>query len=288
MKYAFVAAERTLYPVNLMCRVLDVSTSGFYAYVARQDARKADPDAVVRADLHTVHEGSRGTYGRPRLVRGLRACGHQIGPKRVQRLMQEEALQGISKGRYVPCTTDSGHALPVAPNVLARRFAVDADIEAWAADITYIPTRDGWLYLAIVIALRTRQILGYSLANHMRAELVEQAFRNAYATSPVNPGVIFHSDRGSQYASAAFTQALQPLGFIPSMSRKGNCWDNAVPESFFATLKTEEVNKAYEDEGAAHRGIASYIHGFYNPRRMHSSLGYLSPNDFARTLQPLD
>ena len=144
------------------------------------------------------------------------------------------------------------------------------------------------MYLAIVIALPTRQILGYCLARHMREDLVEQALRNAYATAPAAPGMIFHSDRGSQYASTAFTQLLKDHHFVASMSRKGNCWDNAVSESFFATLKAEEVTEPYDNEHAAHVGIASYIHGFYNPLRLHSALGYLSPNDFAKAQQPLD
>lgn len=288
MKYAFIAAERTHFPLTILCRVLDVSTSGFYEYVARCDRPKADPDAALREDLRTVHQGSRGTYGRPRLVRALRACGHSVGPKRVRRLMGEEGLKGARKGRFTPCTTDSRHTRPVAPNVLDRRFAVDANVDAWASDITYIPTRDGWLYLAIVIALRTRQIIGYCLASHMREDLVEQAFLNAYAFAPSAQGIIFHSDRGSQYASAKFAQVITPLGFIPSMSRKGNCWDNAVSESFFATLKTEEVTAPYENEAAAHEGIAGYIHGFYNPHRLHSSLGYLSPNDYAQKLRHAD
>ena len=286
MKHAFIAAQRTFYPVVMLCRVLDVSVSGFYTFAARAVRPKVDADAALRADLITIHQGSRRTYGRPRLVRGLRACGHRVNPKRVQRLMREEGLRGVQKGRFKPRTTDSKHADPVAPNVLDRRFAVDADINAWVSDITYIPTRAGWLYLAIVIALRTRQVLGYSLASHMREELVEQAFRNAYAKAPVDDEIIFHSDRGTQYASEAFTKTIKPLGFVASMSRKGNCWDNAVAESFFATLKAEEVIQPYENETAAHAGIASYIHSFYNPSRLHSSLGYLSPDDFARTLKP--
>jgi putative transposase len=162
----------------------------------------------------------------------------------------------------------SRHANPIAPNVLDRRFAVDADVEAWVSDITYLPTRQGWLYLAIVMGLRTRQVLGCSLANPMREDLVKQALLNAYTFFPVDKGVLFHSDRGSQYAATAFAQTLTRLGFIAGMSRKGNCWDNAVTECF--SLKTEEVIQPYENEIAAHQGIASYIHGFYNPHRLHS------------------
>ena len=263
---------------------MGVSLSGLYACAARGTSPADPADAVLRADLHAIHRDSLRTYGRPRLVRGSRNRGHRIGPKRVSRLVGEEGVHGARNGRFTPRTTDSQHAHPVAANVLDRRFAIDAEVEAWVSDITYVPTRDGWLYLAVVIALRTRQVLGYHLARHMCEDLVTQALRNAVAFAPEPDQIVFHSDRGSQYASAAFTDTLQALGFVASMSRKGNCWDNAVAESFFATLKAEEMTRPYEDEAAAHRGIARYILGFYNPHRMHSSLGYLSPDDFAKTL----
>ena len=285
MRYAFVARERTRYPVEVLCRVLEVSVSGFYEHRQRHAVPKLDPDAALRDDLRTVHRGSRNTYGRPRMVKALRACAHAVGHKRVARLMREEGLRGACKGRFKPSTTDSQHACPVAANVLNRRFAVDAGVPAWVSDITYLPTREGWLYLAVVINLETRQVLGYSLADRMPDTLVQQAFYNACAVSPAPPGTLFHSDRGSQYASKDFTQTLSPLGFVASMSRKGNCWDNAVAESFFATLKAEEAKGTYETKAAAHASIASYIHGFYNPTRLHSSLGYLSPNDYARRLE---
>ncbi len=284
MRYAFVARERTCHPVEVLCRVLEVSVSGFYEHQHRQAFPKVDPDALLREDLCRLHRGSRNTYGRPRMVKALRACAYAVGHKRVSRLMREEGLRGACKGGFKPSTTDSQHARPVAPNVLDRRFAVDADVPAWVSDITYLPTREGWLYLAVVIHLATRQVLGYSLADRMPDTLVLQAFYNAYAVAPAKPGTLFHSDRGSQYASKAFAQTLSPLGFVASMSRRGNCWDNAVAESFFATLKTEEATSTYETKAAAHAGIASYIHGFYNPTRLHSSLGYLSPNDYARRL----
>lgn len=283
MRYAFVARERTRFPVRGLCRVLSVSVSGFHDYLRRHD--RPDPDAALRADLHTIHAGSRCTYGRPRLVQALRACAHAVGHKRVARLMREESLYGKTKGRFKPRTTDSQHARPVVQNLLDRRFAVDSPAPAWVGDITYIPTREGWLYLATVIALQTRQVLGYSLAERMRDDLVQQAFENACSTSPVGQGVMFHSDRGSQYASQDFRQTLAARGFVPSMSRKGNCWDNAVAESFFATLKNEEVTGAYANKTEAHVAIASYIHGFYNPTRLHSALGYVSPNDYAKRLK---
>lgn len=173
----------------------------------------------------------------------------------------------------------------MAGNLLDRQFAVDSPVPAWAGDITYIPTRQGWLYLAIVISLQTRQVLGYSLSDRMPDDLVQQAFLNAWAASPATADTLFHSDRGSQYASRDFLQTITSHGLVPSMSRKGNCWDNAVAESFFATLKNEEATGVYETPAQANIAIASYIHGFYNPTRLHSALGYLSPNDYARTLK---
>jgi transposase InsO family protein len=267
----------------MLCRLLAVSVSGFHGWRYRQ--HRPDRDAALRADLQAIHAGSRGTYGRPRLVRALRARAHVVGPKRVARLMREEGLRGKTKGRSTPRTTLCGHGRPVAGNRLDRQFAVDHPLPAWVGDITYLPTREGWLYLATVIDLRTRQVLGYSLAERMPDDLVQQAFLNAWAASPVGAGVLFHSDRGSQYASADFTRTLAAHGFEPSMSRKGNCWDNAVAESFFATLKNEEATGVYPTRTAAHAAIASYIHGFYNPTRLHSALGYLSPNDYAKTLK---
>jgi transposase InsO family protein len=283
VRYAFVAREQTRYPIRMLCRVLAVSVSGFHRYLHRRD--RPDPEAALRADLRTIHAGSRGTYGRPRMVRALRACAHAVGHKRVARLMREEGLSGKTKGRFTPRTTDSRHGRPVAENRLDRQFAVDSNVPAWAGDITYVPTREGWLYLATVLDLRTRQVLGYSLCERMPDDLVRQAFLNAWSASPVGAGVLFHSDRGSQYASGDFGKTLAAHGFVPSMSRKGNCWDNAVAESFFATLKNEEASGVYETRAAAHAAIASYIHGFYNPTRLHSALGYLSPNDYAKTLK---
>jgi len=285
VKYAFVARERTRYPLRMLCRLLGVSVSGFYDHCRRQHTPRPDPDADVRSDLRTIYEGSRRTYGRPRMVKALRTRAHSVGPKRVARLMREEGLRGRVKGRFKPRTTDSRHGHPIAANVLDRRFAVDAAVPAWVGDITYIATREGWLYLATVIDVRTRQVLGYSLSERMPDDLVQQAFLNAVTAAPTKRGTLFHSDRGSQYASAAFRRTLTACGFVPSMSRKGNCWDNAVAESFFATLKNEEATGTYASKAEAYAAIASYIHGFYNPTRLHSALGYRSPNDYAKTLK---
>jgi len=285
VKYAFVARERTYFPLGVLCGVLSVARSGFYDYLRRQASPGPDKDARVRVDLRACHAQSRGTYGRPRLVQDLRDLGHAVGPKRITRLMREEHLRGRSKGRARPRTTDSCHTRPLAENLLARRFEVTSPAAAWVSDISYLETREGWLYLAVVLSVQTRQVLGYSLAARMPDDLVAQAFLNAWQRHPAESGILFHSDRGSQYASNSFRRTLTTLGFVPSMSRKGNCWDNAVAESFFATLKNEEAIEPYLTKAAAHVGIANYIHGFYNPNRRHSALRYLSPDNYARTLK---
>ncbi|MEZ5595746.1 MAG: IS3 family transposase [Pseudomonadales bacterium] len=284
MRYAFVARERTQYPLAVLCRLLGVSRSGFHTYLGRQAQPGPDKDVTLRQDLKRCHAESRGLYGRPRLVTDLRELGHVVGPKRVSRLMREEGLRGKTKGRTRPRTTDSDHARPVAENLLARQFDVTSTTPAWVSDITYIATREGWLYLAVVLSIQTRQVLGYSLSDRMPDDLVEQAFLNAWQRMHGQQGVLFHSDRGSQYASHDFRRTLTQLGFVPSMSRKANCWDNAVAESFFATLKNEEATGVYPTKEVAHAGIANYIHGFYNPTRRHSTLGNLSPDNYARTL----
>lgn len=199
--------------------------------------------------------------------------------------MHEAGLRGVCKRRFTPSTTDSAHTQPVAANVLERRFSVSAPVNAWVSDITYIPTKQGWLYLAVVIALNTRQVLNYSVADRMLVDLVQRALTNACSASPEHAGMIFHSDRGSQYACNDFTRDLTSLGFVPSMRRKGNCWDNAVAEGFFATLKAEEATGVYATKAAAYAAITRYILGFYNPTRLHSTIGYLSPNDYARKLK---
>jgi putative transposase len=266
VRYAFVARERTHYPVWMLCRVMAVSVSGFHDFLHRPD--RPDLDAELRQELRAIHAASRRCYGRPRLVHALRARAYVVGHKRVARLMREEGLRGKAKGRFKPATTDSGHGRPLADNRLARQFEVDSPVPGWVGDITYLPTRQGWLYLATVIDLRTRQVLGYSLADRMYDDLVQQAVLNACAIRPAVPGTLFHSDRGSQYASGDFARTLAAHGLVPSMSGKGNCWDNAVAESFFATLKNEEATGVYATKADAHLAIANYnVRGHKNRRQ---------------------
>lgn len=208
-----------------------------------------------------------------------------MGHKRVARLMTEEGLRGRIKGSQRPRSGQRRDGRPPAENLLDRQFSVGSGQPAWVGDITYLATREGWMYLAAVINLQTRQVLGYSLSDRMPDDLVQQAFLNAWAACPSAPGLLFHSDRGSQYTSSAFGGTVTAHGAVQSMSRKGNCWDNAVAESFFATLKNEEATGVYETKDHARRSIANYIHGFYNPTRLHSTLGFMSPNDYARRLK---
>lgn len=285
MRYAFVARERTIYPVRLLCRLMEVSASGFHDYLRRLTEPLADPDHAVREDLRAIHAQSRRTYGRPRLVRALRGRNHAVGPKRVARLMAEEGLRGRVKGWQRPRNAPRRDAPPPAENLLDRRFATNSAVPAWVGDITYLATREGWMYLATVISLQTRQVLGYSLSDRMPDDLVQQAFINAWSASPGEPGLLFHSDRGSQYTSADFGRTVSAHGAVQSMSRKGNCWDNAVAESFFATLKNEEATGVYDSKDQARESITTYIDGFYNPTRLHSTLGFVSPNDYARKLK---
>ena len=288
MKYAYIASERTHDPIGFMCRVLDVSTSGFFAWQARQRAPRRDLDAPLREAIVRVHRESRRRYGCRRVTHALRAQGWGVNVKRVRRVMRKNGLRGVRKGRFVPRTTDSAHRRAVAPHVLQRRFGVETAVPAWTSDITYLATREGWLSLAVIIALQTRQVLGYSLSDRRPDELVLNALRNACHQETPSRGTLFHSDRGGQYASDDFRRALDALGMVASMSRKGDGGDHAVTESFFATLKAEEATEPYATKQEAHRAIAEYIHGFYNPVRLHSSLGYCSPNEYAQRLQHVD
>lgn len=268
--------------VTRLCALLGVSRSGFYA--ARQRAQRPAVVCPLAVRLQAAFAASGASYGSRRLCAALHDEGWVVGRWRVRRLMREQQLRATWKRKFVH-TTDSHHALPVADNVLQRQFHPDLANQAWVADITYIRTRSGWLYLAAVLDLYSRKLVGWAMAPSMPAELVCSALEMAIAQRRPAPGLIVHSDRGSQYASQAHRDLLQRHGLRASMSRKGNCWDNAVMERFFLNLKMERVwQRDYANHAEATRDIADYIVGFYNSCRLHSTLGYLSPNAYERKM----
>ena len=280
MKFAFIAAEKAQYPVAVLCSVLGVSSSGFYAWRKRPPSRRARADARLALEVRLAHKRGRGTYGSPRVHRELKAHGHRIGKKRVERLMRQEGIQGQQKRRFRR-TTDSNHTQPVAANVLARDFHANAPNTAWVTDVTYVWTAEGWLYLAALLDLFSRRVVGWAVSETNDRALALEALRRALATRRPAAGLVHHSDRGSPYASDDYQAALSERGLVASMSRKGDCWDNAVAESFFATLRAELLDhEHYPTRHAAVASIADYIDGFYNPLRRHSSIGYVSPVEF--------
>lgn len=281
MKYRFIEKHQLKYPIGQQCHVLGVSRSGYYAWRERhKQQKKQDTLRALIAHIHRIHRKSRRTYGSPRVHAELRAEGVICNHKRVARLMRLEGIQGRRKHRKVT-TTNSKHAFPVAPNLLNREFAADTPNEKWVADITYIPTQEGWLYLAVVLDLYSRKIVGWSMSHQITADLVEDALRMALYERQPDVGLLHHSDRGSQYASEQIRRIMAANHIEVSMSRTGNCYDNAVMESFFSTMKCEQVHhQNYKTRTEASRDIFDYIAGFYNTVRRHSTLGYLSPNQF--------
>ncbi|MEN5149391.1 IS3 family transposase [Pseudomonas orientalis] len=268
------------YPVIRICRVLRISRSGFYE--ARQRSFKPKAVCPVAAQVKATFMTNEHCYGSRRVMKALRSDGVSIGRHKVRRLMKQQDLRPIWKRKFVH-TTDSNHNFPVAENLLNRQFNPEQINQSWVADITYIRTRSGWLYLAAVMDLYSRKIVGWSMAPHMRAELVCSAMQLAITQRQPEPGLIAHSDRGSQYAGATYQALLTRHGLRCSMSRKGNCWDNAVMERFFLNLKMERVwRKDYANHDEAIRDVTDYIVRFYNERRMHSSLDYLPPNQYER------
>lgn len=281
--FELIEAEKGEFPVSMMCRVLEVSRAGYYAWRERGPSERAKQNVELVAEIVEIHQESRGTYGSPRVHAELRERGFEVSRKRVERKMREQGLAGRRRPRFRR-TTDSNHGEPIAPNIVAREFIVDEPDRVWVADITYVWTVQGWMYLAIVIDLFSRRVVGWSMAEHMRVELVLGALAAALGKRvPSAAGLVFHSDRGTQYAAKDYRAALEAAGITCSMSRRGNCWDNAVAESFFATLKTELVHDViFTSREAAKTTIAEWIEIFYNGKRRHSSLDYLSPLEFER------
>jgi putative transposase len=270
--------EKANYPIALMCRVLGVSRSGYYASVARiRPSDREVRDAELLKRIREIHSKSRETYGSPRVHAQLLREGIKVGEDHVARLMRAAGLRGRVRRRF-KATTDSKHDNPIAPNTLNREFAVESTDSVWCADITSIATAAGWVYLAAIIDLATRMIVGWSMATHMRTELVESALLNALAARAPASRLVHHSDRGSQYTSETYQKLLEKYGIECSMSRKGNCWDNAVMESFFGTYKQEWAHH-HRWSGLVDSRVATldYIEVFYNRQRLHSSLGYRTP-----------
>lgn len=284
MKFAFIAAEnaRKTYDVGFMCHMLGVSRSGYYAHHSRGVTQRQRNDLALVPLIHAEHKKYPRGCGSRTVVGALRADGHHVGRRRVTRLMSEENLRCRLKRRYV-ATTQSKHDHRVAPNVLDRSFETGAPNRAWAADITYLYTKRGWAYLATLLDVGTRKVVGWAVGPTMECELVLAALERALDNRDPPPGLIHHSDRGVQYASLAYQAALAERGIVCSMSRKGNCWDNALVESFFSTLKRELPNELpFEDWSEADDAVFAYVEAHYNTHRRHSALGYVSPNEYER------
>ena len=277
MKYAWIDKQRDSYALEHLCAALQVSPSGFACWKQGPRPRRHLSDAQLLTLIRAIHAQFKGAYGSPRIWREIKARGLPVSRERVAKLMREHGIRARHKRRY-KATTDSKHDLPVAPNVLDRQFEASRPDEKWNVDITYIPTGEGWLDLAVVMDLYTRMIVGWSMDARMTRELVIDALRMAYFRRRPKPGLIHHSDRGSQYASHDYQAVLTEYAMLGSMSRKGNCWDNAPMESFFNSLKNERVHgQRYETREQARQDIFDYIEAFYNQSRRHSSLGYVSP-----------
>jgi len=282
MRFEFIYAEKARHSITALCRVLRVSRSGYFAWAARPQSQRAKEEHILRAKVRASHEASRGTYGSPRVQADLRDDGFDVSRKRVARLMREEGLRGRSKKGFQR-TTDSNHQLGVASNILERKFDVTAPDTAWVTDITSVHTWAGWLYVAVIVDLFSRRVVGWAADDHMRTELVLDALHMALGRRRPDDGLLHHSDRGSQYASRDYRRELDERGVVCSMSRKANCWDNAVAESFFATIKKELIyRRPWPTRASARNAIADYIEMFYNPHRRHSALGYISPAEAER------
>ena len=280
MKYAFIDAEKALWPVDVQCDALGVSRSGYYAWKGRPAAPRAEQDEELVDEIKAAYEAGRGTYGSPRVHRELRAKGRRIGKKRVERLMRQHGIAARRKRRFRR-TTDSNHSHPIAPNVLDRNFEVELPNTAWVTDVTYVWTHEGWLYLAVILDLFSRRVVGWAVSANNDRALALGALDRAVSARTTAEGLVHHSDRGSVYASDDYGEGLTKIGAIKSMSRKGDCWDNAVAESFFATIKGEMIDhEDYLTRSAAIAAIADYIDGFYNPCRRHSAIDYVSPIEF--------
>ena len=285
MKYRFMAEQRGAHSVGKMAEVLKVSRSGYHAWLHRGESRRRGADRELAEEIRGIQKEAKRRYGSPRVTAALRRAGRRVGHNRVARIMRASDLQARPKRRFRVTTTASA-SLPVAENMLGRNFVVATVNAVWVSDITYIATTEGWLYLAVVMDLSSRRVVGWSMSSRLSTDLVLRAFWMAVLTRAPPKGVLFHSDRGSQYASHAFRGALKHAGMIQSMSRKGDCWDNAPSEAFFSTLKIELMDggKAFSSRQGARAAIFEYVEVFYNRRRLHSSIGNTTPVEFEQAI----
>ena len=277
-----IEVEKVNYPITMMCRLLDVSKSRYYEWSRNRKSQRAQEDEELLIKIKQIYKKRRGKYGSPRIHRDLKDMGYCVGRKRVARIMRENGIVAKIKRRF-RVTTDSNHNFPIADNLLKRNFYIDAPDRVWAGDISYVWTDEGWLYLAVIIDLFSRAVVGWAMDRHMKTELTLRALYMAIGQRRPERGLIFHSDRGVQYASTAYRKALEYHGIIQSMSRKGDCWDNAVCESFFGKLKTEEDNdmKFHTRDKARHE-LFKFIEIWYNRERRHSYVGNISPMEFEK------
>jgi transposase InsO family protein len=280
VKFELVDAEKANYPVEVLCDVLGVSRSGFYAWKKRSPSERAKKRARLATAIAATHKKSKRRYGSPRIHRALRENGVRVSRKTVEKVMRENGIVARSKRRFRR-TTDSNHAYPIAPNLLERDFEPKAPNQVWAGDVTYIATDEGWAYLAVLLDLYSRRVVGWAISATNDTELALAALSRALRGRLVPVGLVHHTDRGSPYASADYRAALAARGIVASMSRSGDCWDNAPSESFFATLRVELVDdERYATRAAAAASIGDYIENFYNTERLHSFLDYVSPITF--------
>ena len=285
MRFAFIEAEKAEFPVELLCEVLKVSRSGFYAWRGRPESSRSREDRRLMLEIASIHTTHKGRYGSPRIQEDMLELGYPMSRKRVARLMRQQELKWRRRKRF-RTTTNSNHEFPIAPNLLARNFTAPAPDRAWVGDITYIWTDEGWLYLAAILDVFSRRVVGWAVSDRMTTKLATDALEMALWRRQPPPGLVIHTDRGSQYASGEYRKRLAAAGITCSMSRKGNCWDNAVAESFFATLKGELANDAdWGTRNEARREIFEFVELYYNAKRRHSTLGYISPLAFEQRYQ---
>jgi transposase InsO family protein len=282
MRFALIDGAKVEFPVHRLCRVLGVSQSGYFAWRSRPACRRQRDDMVLLAHVRSAFALSNSTYGSPRMTRELRDSGLTVGRRRIARLMRDNGLRARQKRRFKR-TTDSHHAWPVAPNLLDQDFTATGPDKKWGADISYVWTREGWLYLAVVIDLFARRVVGWATGDRLHRDLALAALRKALTMRRPAAGLIHHSDRGSQYCSIDYQVELRKHGILISMSGKGNCYDNAMVETFFKTLKSELVWRTiFYTRQEADQAIGAYIDGFYNPVRRHSALDFTSPAQFEK------